>query len=100
MSQIMGQADRLGEGLVQCQRPGRRARNLRHFDRMGDPRAVQVALVIHENLRLVHQTPERIRMDDAVPVPLEFGAEQRFWFRDAASPGAARRAPHKAPAPR
>ena len=41
---------------------------------MGEARAVQIAFVIDEHLRLVFQAAERVGMDDAVAVALEFAA--------------------------
>ena len=55
-----------------------RARDLRHLERMGEPRAVVIALVIDEDLRLVLQPAERRRMDDAVAVALERAARRRL----------------------
>ncbi len=63
--------ERLGEILVERQRARDRAGDLRHFETVGEPRAVVIALMLHEDLGLVLQPPERRRMDDAVAVALE-----------------------------
>ena len=68
MAEIVGERQRLGEILVETKPPRQRARHLRHFERMGEPGAVMVALVEHEDLRLVLQSPERGRVDDAVAI--------------------------------
>ena len=71
VAEIMRERQRLGEVLVEPQRARQRAGDLRHLDRMREPRAVMVALVRHEDLRLVLEPPERGRMDDPVAVALE-----------------------------
>ena len=47
---------------------GQRAGDLRHFQRVGQPGAVMIALVEHEDLGLVLQAAEGGGMDDAVAV--------------------------------
>ena len=74
MAEIVGQRQRLGEILVQSERAGERARHLRHFERVGEPRAVMVAFVEHEHLGLVLEAAEGGRMDDAVAVAAEGAA--------------------------
>src|SRR3990167_2685868 len=81
MSQIMRQGDGLGQVLVKRKRAGNRASDLRHFDRMRQARAEQIALVVDENLSLVFETAERGAMDDAVAVALVFGAVRGCGFR-------------------
>ena len=51
------------------------ARELRSLQAVGQARAVVVALVIDEDLGLVGQPSERRRVDDAIAVALEGGAE-------------------------
>ena len=58
------------------QRPRHRARDLRRLQRVGEPRAVVVALRRHEHLRLVLEPPERLAVHDPVAVALE-GVAQR-----------------------
>ena len=81
VAEVVGQRQRLGQVLVQRQFAGDRAGDLRHLDRMGQPRAVEVALVVDEHLGLVLQLAERGRMDDAVAVALERRARRRLRLR-------------------
>ena len=53
VTEIVREADGLGEVLVEAERAGDRAGDLRHFEAVGQPRAVVVALVIDEDLGLV-----------------------------------------------
>ena len=71
MAEIVRQRQRLGEVLVAAERARQRAGDLRDFERMGEPRAVVVALVIDEHLRLVRQPAERAGMDDPVAIAPE-----------------------------
>ena len=68
MTEVVGQRQHLGEVLVEPERARQRAGYLGDFERMGQPCAVMVALVIDEDLRLVGEAPERGRMDDAVAI--------------------------------
>src|ERR1700684_4443679 len=74
MAEIVGQRQRLGQILIDAERPRQRPRHLRDFERMGEPGAVVVALVKHDDLRLVLEAAERGRMDDAVAVAAEGAA--------------------------
>ena len=56
------------EILVDTERARDRAGDLRHFESMGEARAVVIALVIDEDLGLVVQPAEGGRMQDAVAV--------------------------------
>ena len=76
MTEIVGKRQRLGEILVEAERAGERAGDLRHFEGVGEPRAVVVALVEDEDLRLVLEPAEGGRVDDAVAV----AAERRCGF--------------------
>ena len=86
VAEVMGQRQRLGQVLVEAQRPGDRAGDLRHLDRVGEPRAVVIALVIDEDLGLVLQPPEGLAMDDPVAVAGEGRAEVRFRSREHRAP--------------
>ena len=70
----MAQGDRLGEWLVEAERRGERARDLGDLHRVRQARHEVVALRIEEDLGLVLQPPERLRMDDPIPIALEGGA--------------------------
>ena len=78
VTQIMGQRDRLGQFPIQTQSTGNRPRHLGHLNRMGQTRAIIIALVLHENLRLVLQPPKGAGMDDPVTVPLKTRPEAAF----------------------
>ena len=75
MAQIVGQRHGLGEFRVEPQRSRDRARHLRDFDRMGQARAVIIALVLDEDLRLVLEAPEGRSVDDPVAIALKARAE-------------------------
>ncbi len=59
VAEIMHQRDGLGEILVAAQRPGQRAGDLGDLDRVGQPRAVVIALMRDEHLRLVLEATKR-----------------------------------------
>ena len=58
VTEIVGERQRFGEILVQAERASDRAGDLRDLERVGQPRAVMIAFVINEHLRLVRQPPE------------------------------------------
>ena len=60
VAEIVRQRDRFGQRLVQRERACDRAGDLRHFDRMGHARAIQIAFVIDEHLGLVAQAAKRV----------------------------------------
>src|SRR5690606_33654088 len=68
------------------ERAADRARDLRHLDRVGEPRAVVVALVVDEDLGLVLQPPEGAGVDDAVAVALKAGARRALRLGQVATP--------------
>ena len=76
MPEIVTERDCLGEVLVEAERPCDRARDLRDFERMGEARAVVVALGGDKDLRLVFETAKRLGVDDAVAVADELGAHR------------------------
>ncbi len=81
VAEVMRQRHRLGQFGVEVERPRDGARDLRHLDRMGQPRAEIVALVLDEDLRLVLEAAEGGGMDDAVAVALKARPEGAFLFR-------------------
>src|ERR1700731_1437318 len=87
MAEVVSQADRFRQRLVQAQSQRDRAGDLRHLDRMCHARAVQVPLVIDEHLSLVDQPAKRVRMDDAVAVALKLAAKLRRTLRVAPAAG-------------
>ena len=74
MAEVVRQRQRLGEILVEAERAGQRAGDLRHFERMGEPGAVMVALVEHEHLGLVLEAAEGGGMDHPVAIAAERAA--------------------------
>ncbi len=81
VSEVVAERDRLGQVLVQLQRARHRARDPDHLERVGQPRAVVVALRRDEDLRLVLEAPERLGVDDAVAVALERRAQRALLLR-------------------
>jgi hypothetical protein len=59
MTEIMSKRQRLAKVLIETKGARQRSGDLRNFKRVREPRAVVVALVIDEHLRLVGQPPER-----------------------------------------
>ena len=76
----MAQRDRLGQRLVQAERRGQRARDLRDLQRVRQARDEVVALGVDEDLRLVLQAAERLGVEDPVTVTLEGGPELVRWL--------------------
>ena len=74
MAEIVRQRQRLGEIFVESKPAGERAGHLRHFEGVGEPRAVMVALVEDEHLGLVLEAAEGGRVDDAVAIAAEGAA--------------------------
>jgi hypothetical protein len=75
VAEVVPEADRLREVLVERQRPRHRARDLRDLERVRQPRAEVVALGRDEDLRLVHEPAERLGVDDPVAVALQRRAQ-------------------------
>ena len=71
VANVMAERDGLRQGLVQAQRGGEGSRNLRDLRGVGQARDVMVALGIEEDLCLVLQSAERLRVDDPIPISLE-----------------------------
>ncbi len=71
VAEVMSERQGLGQILVEAERAADGAGDLRHFEAMGQPGAVMIALVIDKDLRLVGQPAKRRRMNDAVPVALK-----------------------------
>ena len=75
VAEVVPEADRLDEVLVEPERPRDRARDLGDLDRVGQPRAEVVALRRDEHLGLVLEPPERLAVDDPVAVALQRRAQ-------------------------
>src|SRR5262249_41731214 len=85
--EVVPERDGFGQVLVQAQRAGRAAGDLRDLDRVGQPRPEVVPFIGDEDLGLVLQAPERARVDDPVAVARVFGPRVAFH-----GPGRAARA--------
>ena len=81
VAEVVAQPDRLGQVLVEAQRPRHGPRDLRDLERVGEPRAVVIALGRDEHLRLVLEAPERLGVDDPVAVALEGRAQRAVLLR-------------------
>ncbi len=68
---VVAERDRFGQLLVQLQHLGDRARDLRHLERVRQTCPVVIAGRGEEHLRLVLQPPERLAVDDAIPIVLK-----------------------------
>src|SRR5918994_609636 len=71
VTEVMAERDRLGQILVERQRPRDVARYPGGLERVREPGAVVVALGRDEDLRLVLQAPEGLRVHDPVAVALK-----------------------------
>ncbi len=71
MPQIMGQRDRLGQILIEPERPRDGPRDLAHLQRMGQPGTKMLPFMMEKHLGFVLQSPECRGMDDPIPVTLE-----------------------------
>ena len=71
VAEVVTEPDRLGEVLVQPERPRDVARDAAGLERVGEAGAVVVALGGDEHLGLVLEPPERLGVDDPVAVALE-----------------------------
>ena len=78
--EIVAERDRFGQLLVQPQHLGDGPRDLRHLERVRQPRAVVIAGRREEHLRLVLQPPERLAVDDAIAIALKRGPDVVFRF--------------------
>ena len=76
VAEVVPEPDRLDEVLVEPQRARHGARDLRDLERVGQPRAVVVALGRDEHLRLVLEPPERLAVHDPVAVALQRRAQR------------------------
>ena len=78
--QIVGQRDGFGQILIETQNAGNGPGDLRHFQRMGQPGAVVIPLMVHKNLRFVFQTAKSAGMNDTVTIPLKTGTVRMLLF--------------------
>src|SRR4029079_5046539 len=85
MAEVVAEADRLDEVLVQPERARDGAGDPGRLERVRQAGAEVVALGVDEDLRLVAQPPERLGVDDPVAVALERRPEPAFRFGQVAS---------------
>ncbi len=71
VAQVVTERDRFGQLFVQPQHLRDRARDLRDFERVRQPRAIVIAGRREEHLRLVLEPTERLGVDDAIAIALE-----------------------------
>ena len=74
MADIVREAQRLGQILVQPQRTRDHASDLRHLQAVGQAGAIVIARRSNEHLRLAAQAAKGDRVDDPVAIALERGA--------------------------
>lgn len=74
VTDIMREAERLGQILVKAKGPGDYAADLRHLETMGQAGTVMIPIRRDEDLCLPAQPAESDGMDDAVAVTLKFAA--------------------------
>jgi hypothetical protein len=90
VADIVGQAQGLGQILVEPERAGDHPADLRHLQAVGQADAVMIAVGRDEDLGLVTQPAERDRMDDPVAVTLISAARpprERAFQRELAPTG-------------
>src|SRR5918998_1228458 len=75
VAEVVAEPDRFGEVLVQAEGARDVARDPAGLERVREPGAVVVALGRDEDLRLVLEPPERLRVHDPVAVALEGRAQ-------------------------
>src|SRR4051794_10636889 len=80
MTEVVTQPDRLDEILVEAQCPRNAPRDSGRLEGVRQPGAKVVALGVDEDLRLVAEAPERLRVDDPVAVALERRAQSAILF--------------------
>ena len=78
MPQIVGQGAGFGQILIHVQRPRQGPGDLGHFQRMGQARAIGVAFMSDENLRLFLEPAKGAGMDDPVAITLERASHGAF----------------------
>ena len=87
VAEIVAESDGLAQILVEPQRPPDGARKARYLQRVREPGAVMVALRLEKDLCFVLETPERLRVRDAVGVALKACAHGILFLRAAAAVG-------------
>ena len=75
MPEVVSEADRLDQILVESQRAADRASDLRHFERVHQSCAVVVPGGSDKDLGLVHQPAEALGVEDPIAIALECGPQ-------------------------
>jgi hypothetical protein len=81
VAEVVAQPDRLGEVLVQLQRPRHGSRDPARLERVRKPRLVVVTLRCDEHLGLVLEPPERLRVHDPIAIALEGSSDRAVRLR-------------------
>ena len=81
MAKVVSECQGLREVFVEPERTRQRARDLRHFQRVGQAGAIVIALVRDKDLGLVLEPTECGRVNDAVAVAPEDVATRALRFR-------------------
>ena len=82
VAEVVAEPDRLGQVLVEAERPGHGAGDPAGLQGVGEAGPVVVALGGDEDLRLVLEAAERLRVDDPVAVALERRADRAVGLLD------------------
>jgi hypothetical protein len=77
VAKVMRERQCLGEIIVKAERTGNGAGDLADFDRMGQPGAVMIALMRHEDLGLMGEAPKGCGMEDPIAIALKIRAGRR-----------------------
>ncbi len=87
VAEVVSERQRLGQILIEPQPPRQRASNLGDFKRMGEARAIMVALVENENLGFVLEPAEGSGVNDAVTIAAKgaSGLARRLGMQSAAA---------------
>src|SRR5262249_3444295 len=87
VARVVTESDRLGQILVQPQRPSDDTRDGSRLERVRPPGADVVAARVDEDLRLSLETPKWLGVDESVAVALEGSTDRAGLLRANPSPG-------------
>ena len=91
VAEVVAEPDRLGQVLVEAERPRDGAGDPAGLEGVGEPGPVVVALGGDEDLRLVLEAAERLRVDYPVAVALKRGPQRAVGLLDPATRRVGRR---------
>jgi hypothetical protein len=80
MSQIMGKRNRFGQILIKVQHSGNRPGDLRHFNRVRQPGAKHITLMVHKDLCFILKPPESSTVHYPVTIALILCTVIRWRF--------------------